>query len=239
MATYKLLSIGKDAKTVKGEKFGYLTGILYLAPASLSGVNLCPQSSAGCRAVCLYSAGMGVFQNVQQGRLAKSARFLNERDAFMRDIVSDIRKLVAEADKKGMKPVVRLNGTSDIQWENITVDGKTVFEHFPTVDFMDYTKIAKRMFVGSKARAIANYHLTFSRSEENGAIAETVAAAGGNVAAVFATKKGEALPSSYMGRKVISGDNSDLRFLDEKGVIVGLIAKGKARKDTSGFVVAL
>lgn len=234
MSQYSLLSVGRDAKTVKGEKFGYLTGIVYLQPASLSGVNLCPGSSAGCRAACLFTSGAAAhYPKVNQGRARKTQWFLKDREGFMRALMVDISKLERAAARKGMKPVVRINGTSDIQIENIQIDGKTIFEHFPQVAFMDYTKIAKRMFAGSKAQSFPNYHLTFSRSESNHAVAETVAAAGGNVAVVFAG----AIPKKFMGRKTVAGDTSDLRFLDGKGVIVGLTAKGRAKHDKSGFVV--
>ena len=59
-----------------------------------------------------------------------------------------------------------------------------------------------------------------------------------NVAVVFRDK----IPKSYKGYEVIDGDDSDLRFLDkfkswETGGIVGLKAKGPAKKDKSGFVV--
>ena len=124
--------------------------------------------------------------------------------------------------------------------ESFTVDGKTVFEIFPDVQWYDYTKIAKRMFPGSDASKYQNYHLTFSRSESNEAIAKTVIGTGGNVAVVFGNgaKKGKVkLPKQFWGYSVICGDTNDLRFLDKKGVIVGLTAKGKAKKDMSGFVV--
>lgn len=234
MSHYSLLSVGKDAKTKKGEKYGYLTGILYLAPAKLSGVNLCPASSPGCRAACLFSAGYaGIYKSVNEGRMKKAHWFNSDREGFMRTLIVDISKLERAAARKGLKPVCRFNGVSDIQVENILVDGKTIFEHFPMVEFLDYTKIAKRMFKGAKAQSFPNYHLTFSRSETNHAIAETVAKAGGNVAVVFAG----GVPKRFMGRKTVPGDLSDLRFLDGKGVIVALTAKGKAKHDKSGFVV--
>ena len=230
---YNLLSVGADAKTVKGEKFGYLTGILYLQPADMSGTNLCPMASAGCKAACLFTAGMGRFPSVKAGRARKTQLFLNNRQSFMKQIVMDIGILELEAKFKGMKPVVRLNGTSDIQWENILHDGKTIFEHFPNVQFMDYTKIVKRMMPLAKAQKIENYHLTFSRSESNHALADTVISMGGNVAVVFAGNP----PSVFMGRPVVDGDKSDLRFIDGDNVIVALKAKGRAKYDTTGFIV--
>jgi hypothetical protein len=35
----------------------------------------------------------------------------------------------------------------------------------------------------------------------------------------------------------IDGDDSDVRFIEPHAVVVALYAKGKAKKDTSGFVV--
>lgn len=235
MSQFKLLSVGSDSKTVKGEKFGFLTGILYLSPASLSGVNLCPGASDGCRAACLYTSGLGgIYKTVNEGRMKKTLWFLRDRAAFMKRLFADIHALVRKAARENLTPVLRLNGTSDIEWENVLIDGKNVFEHFPTLQCMDYTKIAKRFFKGAKARSIPNYHLTFSRSENNGKVAQIVAEIGGNVAVVFSGKNH---PDTYMGRKVISGDESDLRFLDAPQSIVALYAKGQAKKDTSGFVV--
>lgn len=235
MSQFKLLSVGSDAKTVKGQKLNFLTGILYLAPASLSGVNLCPGASDGCRAACLFTSGFAsIYATVNEARMRKTKEFLHNRTAFLATLVSDIHKLIRKAEKTGMTPVVRLNGTTDIQWETIKVGEQTLFELFPTIQFYDYSKIAKRFFKGAFAKSLSNYHLTFSRSENNQKIAETVAEIGGNVAVVFSGKK---LPETYLGRRVVSGDDSDLRFLDEKGVVIGLTAKGRAKRDTSGFVV--
>lgn len=233
MSQYKLLSISADAKTVKGEKKGFLTGILYLQPASLSGVNLCPASSPGCRAACLYTAGFaGIYKTVNEGRARKTKWFLENREGFLEQLMKDIHALMRDAARRGLTPVCRLNGVSDIQWETIQYQGHTLFELFPQIQFYDYTKIAKRFFKG--ALRFANYHLTFSRSENNGKVAQVVAELGGNVAVVFSGKNH---PDTYMGRRVISGDESDLRFLDAPASIVALYAKGKAKKDESGFVV--
>lgn len=266
MADYKLLTVGHDAKTVKGEKRGYLTGILYLAPWTLSGRNLCPNASPGCIATCLYTAGRGGLDNVQAGRLRKAHMFLRERSEFMRLLVRDIQCLTREAGRKGFAPVVRLNGTSDIPWENVTVDSdltghvRNVMAAFPEVTFYDYTKSARRMasMLHGKVNMVesldwpANYHLTFSRSECNEQDTLAVLAFGGNVAVVFDTPKGQSLPTRWQDYEVIDGDTSDLRFLDYSpvfqaqpwprgarayGLVIGLRAKGKARKDTSGFVV--
>lgn len=226
MATTKYLSIDTNAKTKKGQKKGYLTGILYLAPSDQSGaINVCPHASVGCRLACLYTAGRGAMSSVKNARVKKTLAFVANRGDFIGQLIQDIQVLVAKAKKLGMVPAVRLNGTSDLPWENWNI-----MQQFPQVQFYDYTKHFDRMF-----RAMpANYHLTFSRAEDNGEKAAFVAKSGKNVAVVFDSKQ---LPSHYLGNPVVNGDESDLRFLDGKGVIVGLYAKGMAKKDSSGFVV--
>jgi len=226
----KLLSIGNDAKTKKGEKLGVLTGILYLAPFTTSGVfNTCPSATPGCADSCLYYAGMGKFANVQSARVAKTKFFFNDREGFKAQLRKDILELTKKAEKLGMSPAVRLNGTSDIGFETVYAD---LLAEFPNVQFYDYTKVKSRMLRYLQGKAPANYSLTFSRAESNAVDAWEIMALGGNVAAVF-----KEVPTEYMGFKVIDGDESDARFLDERGVIVGLKAKGLAKKDTTGFVI--
>ena len=228
-----LLSVGVDAKTIKGEKFGYLTGILYLSPSDLSGVNLCPMAEAAqCIFGCLNMAGRGQFNSVQLARLNKTRYYLGDRFAFMQDLVRDILKLKRKALKLGLVPVVRLNGTSDIRWEAITVyHGLNIFQMFPEVQFMDYTKIFNRKEIPS------NYDLTFSFSGADTFKKYNKQAinAGLRVAVVFRTAA--EIPEYFEGMQVVNGDESDLRFLDPAGAVVALYAKGRARKDSSGFVV--
>jgi hypothetical protein len=226
----KLLSVG-NTKTMKGEARGYLTFILHLAPASLSGFNVCPGSSAGCRAACLNTSGRGKMNMVQAARVRKTQWFFNDRDSFMAQLLKDIRQGYLSAVRQGFVPVYRLNGTSDIRWEHIScMVGDTEVDNvmlaFPTLQFYDYTKLSNRKNLP------ANYHLTFSQSENNQAKVAEAFANGMNVATVFKN-----VPDTYNGRPVICGDNDDLRFLDATGVYVGLTAKGKAKKDISGFVV--
>lgn len=226
----KLLNIDSNAKTVKGQARNFMTGILYLAPSDESGaINVCPNASDGCRAACLYTAGRGRMQNVKDARIAKTMRFKNDRPAFIAQLKEEIAFLVRKAKKRGFVPAVRLNGTSDLPWENLGI-----MEAFPDVQFYDYTKSFKRMMPDSKASQTPNYHLTFSRSESNHAQAELVARMGKNVAVVFDSKK---FPAEYLGLPVINGDADDLRFLDPNGSVVALYAKGDGKKDESGFVV--
>lgn len=230
----KLLSIGADAKTVKGEKFGVMTGIQYLAPADVSGHNTCPNASAGCKAACLFTSGMaGAFASINKARTEKTLFFFNNRAEYGKQLLKEIGALVKKAAKQNLTPAVRLNGTSDLAWESIQFDGKSVMEHFPSVQFYDYTKSAKRAKRHAEGKMPTNYHLTFSRSESNQADVVEVLNANGNVAVVFHDR----LPATYLGKPVVDGDESDLRFNDAKGVVVGLKVKGKAKQDTSGFAV--
>lgn len=219
-----VLGIQADAKTKKGTGRGYLTGIMYLAPASLSGVNICPKSSAGCRSACLFSAGRGRFYSITRARIVKTMAYHFDTPRFVATIKKSIKTLLVKAKNLDLTPVVRLNGTSDILWERNT----DIMAEFPTVQFYDYTKIAKRFLFTIPA----NYHLTLSLSEDNDADARLALSKGHNVAAVFRKE----LPVTLFGYRVTSGDETDLRFLDARGVVVGLTAKGKAKKDTSGFV---
>jgi hypothetical protein len=233
----KLLTVG-NPKTMRGEAVGYRTYILHLAPARLSGYQVCPMASAGCAAACLNTAGRGRFDRTQAARARKTRWFFEDRDAFMSQLYLDIKAAETNAKNAGLIPVIRLNGTSDIRWETISktrnpnLDGMTILEHFSHIQFYDYTKIANR----GGWRFPKNYHLTFSRSESNAEDVELAIKKGQNVAVVFG---GATLPATYMGRPVIDGTADDLRFLDPANVVVGLLAKGDGKKDQSGFVVNL
>jgi len=234
----KLLSTG-NPKILKGLKQGYNTYILHLAPANLSGFETCPKRTAGCTAACLNTAGRGgMFKKgettnaIQQARIRKTKMFFENRGAFMLQLYLDIKKAIKQSEKLGLIPVFRLNGTSDIAWEKYEVqDGKNIFQMFPDNIFYDYTKI-----LGRKVKNISNYSLTFSAADGNDLDVVRAIKEGYNVATVFGIKKNSPMPESYNGLPVFNGDDSDLRFLDPKGVVVGLYAKGKAKKDTSGFV---
>ena len=229
-----LLTVG-NPKLMKGQKKGYLSSVLHLAPADVSGYNTCPKATAGCKAACLNTAGRGgIFKKgettnvIQQARIRKTKYFFERRQEFLKELTTEIVKTIAKAEKQGLIPVFRLNGTSDISWEKYEVtNGKNIFQMFPQVQFYDYTKV-----LGRKVSHISNYHLTFSKADGNDMDVRLAASKGMNVAAVF-----HKLPETYIGRPVINGDETDLRFLDAPGVVVGLKAKGKAKKDTSGFVV--
>jgi len=224
----KLLTT-QNYKTTKGEKLGVLTGILYLAPAKISGYEVCPRRSVGCTDACLYTAGMGAFSNVQQARISKTKAFFEDRESFLSQLRADIRALAKKAKKLNMTPAIRLNGTSDIEWTRLGL-----MQEFTDIQFYDYTKVLNRL---EKERP-TNYHITFSKNESNDAECVSALKLGANVAVVFNTKKGADLPESWNGYPVVDGDDTDLRFMDPKGgYVIGLRAKGKAKKDVSGFVV--
>jgi len=230
-----LLTVG-NPKLMKGQAQGYLSSVLHFAPANLSGKEVCPKRTAGCTSACLNTAGRGgIFKKgestnvIQQARIRKTKAFFADRQAFLNELVVEIIKTKTKAEKQGLIPVFRLNGTSDLSWEKYEVtNGKNIFQMFPDVQFYDYTKI-----VGRKVSHIKNYHLTFSNADGNINDVLKAKANGMNIAVVFRKE----LPTKYLGMTVINGDETDLRFLDPKGVIVGLKAKGKAKKDVSGFVV--
>ena len=245
--TYKLLGVGNNAKTVKGDGSEYLTAILYMTPYKVwvetlgRYSNSCPMAEqAGCIDACLNTAGRGAFNNVQSARMRKAQWFYNDRNSFMSQLYEDVTKFSNYCFKRGIKPCVRLNGTTDIQWENIKYDdGLNIFEHFSDVQWYDYTKIANRR----KVKDIPNYHLTWSYSNSDpryAAMLDTAIENGMNAAVVFRSNFIKVKPKcwhTWNGYPVIDGDKDDLRFLDPKGGhIVALYAKGAAKKDTSGFV---
>jgi hypothetical protein len=227
-----LLNSG-NSKTRKGEKKGFTTYGIHLAPASLSGFNVCDSSSAGCRWACLNTAGRGAMNSVQKARIKKTLFFFKDKQGFLAELWAEVAKSIRSAARKNMVPCFRLNLTSDLPWEKIKFNGQSVMEAFPNVQFYDYCKSPERMTKFVNGEMPQNYHLTFSRSETNGALALAFLKSGGNVAMVFR----KSLPATYYGHEVIDGDETDLRFLDGSGKIIGLKEKGLAKKDETGFVL--
>ena len=231
-----------NPKSAKGYDLGYLNIINYMAQSDTAGVgNLCPDSSAGCRSLCLgkYSGQAAIVADLENGtnptrqsRIAKARWFMTDRPAFMAEMVQHIRAMQRKADRESKTLVVRPNGSTDIAFERIRTDnGEPLPQRFPETQFVDYTKSIRRVLDRKRA---ANYHLTFSLSETNKAEACRALAAGHNVAVVF----GHGQPETFMGHRVIDGTKHDLRQLDPAPVIVGLDPKGsKAKNDASGFVV--
>lgn len=219
---FKLLSTA-NPKIQKGTAKGYLSFILHLAPADLAGYEVCPKRTKGCTDACLNTAGRGgMFKKgentnmIQKARIRKTKYFFEHRNSFLQDLEADIRKAIKFAAKQGLKPVFRLNGTSDLSWEKYYI-----IEKFPDVQFYDYTKI-----LGRKIAHLPNYHLTFSAADGNDADVQKALAQGMNVTVVY-----DRIPED-----VYSADEDDLRFLDPAVGIIGLKAKGRAKKDTTGFV---
>jgi hypothetical protein len=233
-----MLSIDTNAKTIKGQQYGYMTGVLYLAPFNLSGYQVCAMAAvAKCHDGCLNTAGRGAFSNIQAARIRKTKLFFEDRAAFFAELVVSIKSLIRKAHVAGLTPVCRLNGTSDIRWESVAFewDGvryENVFEFFPDLQFYDYTKIANR-----NVDHIPNYDLTFSYSGVPGfqPYVQRAARDGYRIAVVFRHR--EDIPAEFLGTTCVDGDDSDLRHEDPPGVVVALYAKGKAKRDTSGFVV--
>ena len=224
----KLLNSG-NYKTSKGEKYGWKTYGLHLAPFNISGKNVCASASAGCSAACLNTAGRGVMHSVQDARVKKTRRFFEDRDGFLSQLYKAFKSSVKSAAKKQINSCFRLNLTSDILWERFVIGD------FPKSQFYDYTKHLKRFVRFLEGKLPSNYHLTYSRDETTpDTLVKSLCASGGNVAVVFRGKK---LPRRWLGIEVIDGDDSDLRFQDGEGKIVGLLEKGLAKKDETGFVV--
>lgn len=226
----KLLSVNSNAKTSKSSDLfpDTLTAILYLSPHKLAGYgNVCSHATDGCVQTCLYTAGRGKFSTVQQARIRKTKLFFEDNAQFKLDLSNDIAMFNKYCSDNKLTGYVRLNGTSDIDWQKIKITGKTVYELFPSIHFYDYTKDIKR-----KSK-FDNYHLTFSYNEKvtitevKNKLKENV-----NVAVVF-----DEVPSIWKGLKVVNGDLSDLRPKDETNVIVGLKAKGLARTIKTDFVI--
>jgi len=247
-----------NPKVAKNGKLGILSAPLHLAPFDLSGFQVCPQASAGCAAACLHTAGNPAYMSGKDAsRKDKTRAYFKHRDAFMALLAFELAALVAKAERKGMEPAARLNATSDLPWElrTVTIDGAEapIMEHFRMVQFYDYTKVTKRAIAHAEGRMPSNYHLTFSKTEDNDADVLKVLKAGGNVAAVFAPDTLKVALSNGMqssqGKLVLAGgpssldwiaydgDETDFRPMDPAGVIVALKAKGDARQDTSGFTI--
>lgn len=245
-----------NTKVAKGLKIGVMTAPLHLAPADLSGFEVCPMRSAGCSAACLNTAGRGRFDSTQNARIEKTRLYFEDRALFLALLIAEIAALSRKARAANMTPAVRLNATSDIPFERVRFvyndHATTIFDLFPEVTFYDYTKRANRF----DRPLPANYSLTFSMAEDNDADALRVLRNGGTVAVVFDTAKSQALPRWFQftdghGHSVhptpvtkldlfpvIDGDVNDYRPADPKATVIGLRAKGDARNDETGFVRA-
>lgn len=220
-----------NPKIAKAEAvLGVSTAVLHLAPANTSGFEVCQSRSPGCTAACLHYAGAPFHQSQKnKSRIARTRYFFRSRANFMDALRREIITHVKRSERKGYKPAVRLNGTSDLPWERIRESFGTLMEAFPVVQFYDYTAVLSRL----ERDLPPNYHLTFSLKEDNLREAYRAQQLGYNLAAVFSGP----LPDRYLGKRVIDGDVHDYRPADPCGVIVGLSAKGAlAAADDTGFV---
>ena len=257
----KLLNIDANAKTVKGQKQGFMTAVLYLAPYLASGFNVCPMAElAGCHAGCLNTAGRGGISKgskrfrtpagmlpdnaIQRARIDRTRMYVDDRPEFMRRLYQEIRAFLRKAERAGLTPVIRMNGTSDILWEKIPVpvsDNKrgihmvytNIFAVFPQVQFYDYTKIAKRF----ERELPDNYYLCLSYSEASPVYKARCIKAHAAGASLVVVTRTAAARDMHVSLGAVDGDTNDLRFLDPPGAMVYLKAKGKARQDRSGFVI--
>jgi len=241
-----------NPKVAKNGKLDVFAAPLHLAPFNLSGFQVCAQASPGCAAACLHTAGNPAYMaGKEKSRIIKTRAYFKERAAFMAVLTFEIAALQRKAAKLDMQAAVRLNATSDLPWEvrKVTIDGKSVnfMEYFHEVQFYDYTKITKRALQHARGEMQENYHLTFSRTESNHADVAKVLAAGGNVAMVLSRQAYKAAISAGLNArqwaavghdKIIDGDAHDYRPADPRNVVVALKAKGDARHDASGFVIA-
>ena len=226
-----LLNYYSQTKMAKGEKFGYKTAILHLAPFNLSGKNVCPKASPECAAACLNTSGRGQMGSVQKARIDKTNLFWTNKNAFLWQLSTEIEQLKKRAARQGFKFAVRLNGTSDLAWHRMKVDGGgTLHELHPDVQFYEYTKILNYLDHDHN-----NLNVTFSDSGRNNSDINEALKKGANVAVVFKDK----LPKKWLSRRVINGDRHDLRFKDPRGVIVGLVAKGAGRNLNNKFIKAV
>jgi|TARA_B110000196_G_C21122626_1_gene654063 hypothetical protein len=220
-------------KTIKGEQYGWKTYGIHLSPNTVSGYKVCFDATQGCIDACLDTAGRGAMPSVQTARTNKTKRFFEDRTGFMSGLWKEVGSAMRSTARKDLKFCMRPNLTSDLPWESIKHQGKSLMEAFSGY-FYDYTKSLSRFTRFLNGELPYNYHLTFSRSEETSdALVKGLCASGGNVAVVF---RGH-LPDKYLGIDVLNGDDNDLRFLDTTGCIVGLVEKGLAKKDQTGFVV--
>lgn len=216
--------IARSAKISHSMEFSHqYTYAFYLAPAATSGYNVCSHSTKECRLGCLNTSGRAAIDifsgntKIQDARIKKTRLFHENQRFFMDWMFAEIRSAQAKAKKDCFFFSVRLNATSDINWQNVLVDGKNVFDTFPDVAFYDYTKNHNKF-----NNIPANYHLTLSYTGRNWKHCLDALSNGFNVAMVFNVRNEKFLPKTYNGFKVINGDLTDYRIDDAKGIIVGL-----------------
>lgn len=246
-----LLTGGESNQKIgKSDKFNggtYTSMILHLSPARVSGYNMCPKASPGCKGICLNQAGIGscnidhklINNPCHLARVGRTTLLKTDPKAFFQKLKKEINRFLVRCESTGSRPCLRLNGTSDLNWAKIKdpETNKNLMTLYPMIQFYDYTKCINYLNDLPK-----NYYLTFSRAEDNQLDVAKALSMGVNIAVVFDKKMG--LPETYMGYPVFNGDQTDLRFIDnklsghKKPIVIGLIEKGYlAKHDRTGFVV--
>lgn len=224
----------------------FLLSGLTLAPHSVSGHNVCPGSSEGCRDSCnMLFSGLRVTPQARFAAIAQTLWLVNERESFFAQLNRDIGNQLRRAEKSRMVPLIRLNMASDLDWTEL-------IEKWPAVQFFDYTKIRSRFEKYLNGGLPQNYHLTFSRHEKHSeGLLASFLSRGGNITQVYDVAYNGArgtfgpLPEfeevGGLRVPVIDGDKHDVRLpqIDGSGVIVGLRVKGtnsaKLAARESGF----
>lgn len=255
---YRLMTDGrvqpKLVKAVPGRRRPILSAAFHLSPADSSGYEVCGGRSIACTAGCLSWTGRGGIgverdtaghvvkgNSVTAARARRTLQLFDDPEGTVEALTRDLTTLARRAADVGADPAARLNATSDLDWTSIVgKDGTTLLDRFPNLQFYDYTKVRERYTAFLAGDLPPNYHVTYSRSETLASqiFAMNALRAGGSVAVVFDTPKGAPLPKSWNGHKVIDGRTHDYRFLDPRGVVVGLSALGRdAKADGRGFVV--
>jgi hypothetical protein len=232
-------NVNHSSKLKKNGKIsGQLTYGVYLAPAKESGYQVCPNATKECKLGCLNTsgrAGIEIFSGktmIKDARIKRTRLFFEHNEYFMAWLIAEIKAKRAKAKRDNLGFSVRLNATSDIDWQNTYYKGYNVFEIFPDVIFYDYTKNVKK-FINKPD----NYHLTFSYTGRNWDKCKVVLEQGNNVAMVFNVKKETEIPAMYKGYDVINGDITDYRVDDAKGIIVGLKWKRIANRVNEQIVL--
>jgi len=231
--------VNSSAKMLKSKKVSkQYTYAIYLAPANTSGYNVCSHSTPECRMGCLATSGRQAIEifsgidKIKNSRIKKTKLFFEENDFFMAWLIAEIKAAQNKAKRDGYYFSVRLNATSDIDWENVRLNGLNIFEIFPDVSFYDYTKNVNKYINKPE-----NYHLTYSYTGRNWEQCKILLEQGFNIAMVFKTTNENELPTEYKGFKVINGDLTDYRIADGKGIIIGLKWKRIANREVEQQVL--
>jgi len=231
--------IATSAKISHSQEYSHqYTYGLYLAPASLSGYNVCSHSTPECRMGCLNTSGRAGIEEfagtsiIKDARIKKTKLFYEQPQFFMAWLMAEIEAGQRKAKKDGYYFSVRLNCTSDIDWQNVKINDKSIFETYPEIQFYDYTKNANKFF-GKPA----NYHLTLSYTGRNWGLCEVILKRGHNVAMVFDVKTDAEIPTEFEGYKTVQGDLTDYRVSDAKSIIVALKWKRIANREAERKVL--